>query len=71
MAKTLYVKLDAGTREPRRLLRADDSGVEVWYQGEWKPTTLMQAELDGLGGSADYYTVKTANRAKWQKKLNG
>ncbi len=50
---TFYLELDAISREPRRLLRADDGRVSVRYQGEWRETRLLQAELDGLGGSSD------------------
>jgi hypothetical protein len=68
---TFYLKLDAITREPRRLLRADNGTVSVWYQDEWRETQLLQAELDGLGGSSDYFTIEERDIGEWLTKLNG
>lgn len=67
---TFYLELDAITREPRRLLRAADGRVSVWYQGEWRDTPLLQAELDGLGGSSDYFTVEESSVDEWRSRLD-
>lgn len=64
-----YIKTDIDA-QPKRLLRAEGS-VEVWYQGEWRETALMPAELDGLGGSSDYYRINEGDVVEWQSTLNG
>ena len=48
-----WVKTNIDNR-PVNLYRETGTRVDVWHEGEWRPTQLSRPELDGLGGSADF-----------------
>lgn len=63
-----FIKVDID-QQPKRLLRTNGA-VDVWFQGEWRNTVLSPAELDGLGGSSDYYQIRDEDVPRFQRQLN-
>jgi hypothetical protein len=63
------LKLDPRSRKPHALLRTRSGSVDRWDGKAWQETALTAAQLDGLGGDSDYYSIKQADLKGWQKKL--
>lgn len=64
-----YLKLHPRNRQPEQLLRTREMSVDRWDGKAWQQTALSQAQIAGLGGDSDFYSIKQADLKTWQKQL--
>lgn len=64
-----FLKLDPRTRKPLSLIRTQGGNVDVWDGDDWRQTALSPMQVAGLGGDAEFYSIKDADLGGWQKKL--